>query len=136
MSLNLDGLGTYRKIISNTHEDLAKDLSSQNRRPFTLPLTSDQLTVLQAFVDVVFPDLNNKVSQIEDGDPPYFSLSTSPSLIVDIPWWEKAFSYFFDKNIVLHGSPLGWANKRVHFFRLQKGDKVYNLRNNRKVVDR
>ncbi len=122
-------LEKYRRVLSKTHEELAKELAATQKEPFTLPLTSVQIMILQEFVDVVVPDINNKVGQLDDTDPPYFSLSTSPYLIVDHEWWARAFSYFFAKPVIPHSSPLGWANKRVHFFRLQyDDDKVYNLR--------
>ena len=113
-------LQKYRGIISKTHEDLAKELAATQKSPFTLPLTTVQIMILQEFVDVVFPDLMSKIRQIDDDgeDLPYFSLTTSPCLIVDIEWWERAFSHFFVRPVYLHGSPLGWANKRVHFFRM------------------
>ena len=113
-----DVLRIYRDKISDTHEELAKELAIIQKKPFTLPLTAVQLMILQEFVDVVFPDLITKIGQIDDADPPYFSLTTSPGLIVDIQWWERTFSHFFVRPVYLHGSPLGWANRRVYFFRM------------------
>ena len=109
-------LKKYQIVISETHENLARDLVTTQKSPFTLPLTSDQISVLQKFVNVVFPDRRNKIYQIEENMPPYFAFSSSPSMIVEIELWEKMFSHFFVKPIELYSSPLGFANKRVYFF--------------------
>jgi hypothetical protein len=112
-------LKKYRVFQANTHEELAKELAATQKTPFTLPLTTVQIMILQEFVDVVLTDLDNKIGPSPDGDKdPYFSLTTSPSIIVDIEWWERAFSHFFVRPVYLHGSPTKFANKIAYFFKM------------------
>jgi hypothetical protein len=115
-------LVTHQNRLKGVHEELAKSLAENQR--FDFPLAERQIDRLQKLVDAIYPDMNNKVYQIDEdkkdgqqeGQPPYLGFTTSPSLTVDQKWLARMFSYFFVKPIGEYGNPLGWANKRAMFF--------------------
>jgi len=114
-------LQNYWDKIAKAHEDLAKGLADLQENPFTLPLTSIQIGVLQEFVNIVFPIRDIRIDQTIKTENTYLSVSAPPSLKVNVDWWEKMFSYFFIKPVKLSGPLEGYytsAIRRVHFFSL------------------
>ena len=59
-------IANYEKDLFKIQESFAKDLANYQKRRFTFPLEPREISALQDFVDVIFPDMNNRIYQTDD----------------------------------------------------------------------